>query len=322
MIVAHLDSATLARTRLAVSPLAEALNWLELTVLRTSHPVYGAPGTQARHALRDPDVALLAQVIGCRSHGSTPDLLTPTPPAGATSAVLAAQLDTVAATPADLAWRQLHDPQFSTAPLPAAVRDAAHAGTFAARAAAGLARFWRAAVADLWAALKPVLDADLAERSRALATDGMGRLLGSLHREITWTGTALLVDKPRQTQSSLADTELVLTPSALVWPYLSVQLADPGGAFLRFPVASLSTPARGPAHGLTRLLGGTRATLLHDLDVPRSTTELGRRHNLAPATVSYHLTVLHKSGLVLRNRDRHHVLYRRTDRADTLLADA
>ncbi|MEV0002240.1 helix-turn-helix domain-containing protein [Micromonospora sp. NPDC050980] len=67
------------------------------------------------------------------------------------------------------------------------------------------------------------------------------------------------------------------------------------------------------------LVGTSRADILADLDVPRSTGELSRRHHLAPATVSYHLGVLLRSGLVRRRRDRHRVLYQRSASGDGLL---
>jgi DNA-binding transcriptional ArsR family regulator len=39
---------------------------------------------------------------------------------------------------------------------------------------------------------------------------------------------------------------------------------------------------------------------------------------LAPATVSYHLSVLHGSGLVAKSRDSRSVLYRRTEVGDRM----
>lgn len=61
-----------------------------------------------------------------------------------------------------------------------------------------------------------------------------------------------------------------------------------------------------------RLIGVTRATLLTGLDEPASTTWLARRHELAPGTVSEHLKVLREAGLVVGERHRHEVRYRRT----------
>ncbi|WP_327277868.1 hypothetical protein OG609_44180 [Streptomyces sp. NBC_01224] len=68
-----------------------------------------------------------------------------------------------------------------------------------------------------------------------------------------------------------------------------------------------------------RLLGRSHATLLTDLETARTTSKLTARNNLPPATVSYHLGVLHCSGLVLRQRDRQVVRYRRSAEGDALL---
>jgi len=87
---------------------------------------------------------------------------------------------------------------------------------------------------------------------------------------------------------------------------------------------AISYPARGlgdlwqrphlsPSAALERLVGRTRATLLTALDEPASTTSLAHQHHLAPATVSEHLTVLRAAGLVVGERHRHELRYRRTD---------
>ncbi|MFG2243470.1 ArsR/SmtB family transcription factor [Streptomyces sp. NPDC048734] len=67
-----------------------------------------------------------------------------------------------------------------------------------------------------------------------------------------------------------------------------------------------------PSAEMARLLGSTRAGLLAALAQPASTAQLAARHFLSPATVSYHLGVLHRAGLVTRTRAGRSVFYRRT----------
>jgi hypothetical protein len=58
---------------------------------------------------------------------------------------------------------------------------------------------------------------------------------------------------------------------------------------------------------------------------PAAPTIAARRpndHRLAPATVSYHLGVLHDAGLVMRSRHRRLVLYRRSEQAASLLGES
>jgi DNA-binding transcriptional ArsR family regulator len=63
------------------------------------------------------------------------------------------------------------------------------------------------------------------------------------------------------------------------------------------------------------LVGATRAQILAELAAPISTREVARRLRLAPSTVSYHLQILHRSGLAHRIRRRRSVLYQRATAA-------
>ena len=60
---------------------------------------------------------------------------------------------------------------------------------------------------------------------------------------------------------------------------------------------------------LDLLLGHGRAAVLRALDRPATTTELARRLSYAPSTVSAHLDVLARAGLVDRHRVRRSVFY-------------
>ncbi|WP_202034911.1 ArsR/SmtB family transcription factor [Streptomyces albus subsp. chlorinus] len=85
-------------------------------------------------------------------------------------------------------------------------------------------------------------------------------------------------------------------------------------AFLVHPTgtgtaAALSEDADRSLEGV---IGPTRHALLAGLDVPRTTTELAALHHLSPPTVSYHLSLLHRAGLLTRTRARHRVYYQRT----------
>jgi DNA-binding transcriptional ArsR family regulator len=111
----------------------------------------------------------------------------------------------------------------------------------------------------------------------------------------------------------------VCVPAVLAWPKLSVQFCDPRDAALGYPAAGIGAGrARRVARPVDRLLGPSRAALLCDLDVPRSTAGLAARHRLAPPTVSYHLKVLQRAGLVRSRRDGKFVLYQRTEAGRTL----
>ncbi|TDC56668.1 transcriptional regulator [Jiangella ureilytica] len=333
MILVDVDSASLARVRLTPSPAYELIGWLMLAAQGRRHPVFGDPGPAARTALRDPRTALVAAVLPQAGRGYIPDLLTPQPPAGRRSRLLEAQLDAVAATPSGVVAQQL---EWCAAEreLPGEARAAVRAGTFATRVAEGMRAFWRATLADGWSALHGTLDADIRARSHRLAEYGVGDVLASLHGDLRWAGGRLEVRKPYRERLALRDDELVLAPSALRWPALSVQICAPGNAVLCYPADGVGAdgvgagaPAAGAAAGHRRrravsaLLGTTRGVLLCDLGEARSTGDLSTRHGLAPATVSHHLGVLLRAGLVHRTRDGRVVRYQRSARGDVLVGD-
>jgi DNA-binding transcriptional ArsR family regulator len=307
---AHFDADSLARVRLAVSPVAEVTAWLGLTAIGGRHAVFGDPGAAARSALADKDAALVAAVLPPPGRPAyTPDLLTPKP--GTAGEVLAEQLERIAATPAETVADQIAWTGLRTTPE---VRDAVERGTFARSAAAGLRRFWAAAIADGWSRVRSLMDADLAERARTMATHGVGAMFGSLHPALDWRAGTLSISGTWQEEFTLAGAEVVCVPAVLAWPKLAVQLCDPREAVLAYPAAGIGTRAGGAAaRAIDRLVGPTRAALLRDLDVPRSTAGLAERHHLSAPTVSYHLKVLERSGLVAARRSGRFVLYHRTE---------
>ena len=322
MIVVDVDSASLARVRLTPSPANELVGWLMLAAQGRRHPVFGDPGPAARTALRDPRTALVAAVLPPAGRGYSPDLLTPQPPAGRRAHVLEAQLDAIAATPPEVVDQQLGWCAAERA-LPDEVRAAAGAGTFAVRVAAGMRAFWRATLADGWSALHSTLDADIRARSHRLAEFGVGDVLATLHPKLRWADGRLEVRTPYRERLALRDDELVLAPSALRWPALSVQVCAPGDAVLCYPADGVGAAGASAEdrHGraVSELLGTTRGTLLCDLGEARSTGDLSARHGLAAATVSHHLGVLLRAGLVHRTRDGRVVHYQRSTRGDLLI---
>lgn len=324
MIVVDVDSASLARVRLTPSPAYELVGWLMLAAQGRRHPVFGDPGPAARTALRDPRTALVAAVLPPAGRGYIPDLLTPQPPAGRRTRVLEAQLDAVAATPPEVVDQQL-DWCSKERALPDGVRAAAAGGTFATQVAAGMRAFWRATLADGWSALHSTLDADIRARSHRLAEFGVGDVLATLHPKLRWDGGRLEVRTPYRELLALRDDELVLAPSALRWPSLSVQVCAPGDVVLCYPAAGVGTARTAgehrPVRAVSELLGSTRGLLLCDLGEARSTGDLSTRHGLATATVSHHLGVLLRAGLVHRTRDGRVVRYQRSSRGDVLVGD-
>ena len=318
VIVVDIDAASLARLRLAPSPAQELLTWLRLAANGLRHPVYGDPGAAARSALSDPDVSLVAAILP--PTGYVPDLLTPGPPRGSPASVLAGQLDVVAATDRDTVEAQVAAHRAGLGAVPPTVRAAAETGDLAPRAARGMRTFWEEALRDGWNRLRAVLEADIEARSRVWATEGIAHLFGSLHPTLRWRGDRIEICKPYDEPTRLDDADLVLAPSALGWPGLASQVVDPADAVICYPADGVGAQRRleGGQSPVDALVGHSRGRLLALLTEARSTHELSATTGLAPATVSHHLGVLLRSGLVARRRSGRRVLYQRNPRGDLL----
>lgn len=325
-----MDGAALANTRFAISPLQNTVDALWL--LQEDTPATGGGWRElVRETVRDRRLSLLASLFS-GSWDYVPDFITPQPlePEGAVED----ELHRVAAVDSGrLRWeiesmvRGHADKNVQGRPMSRAVADVLEQGerALAEGLAAELQQLWHGAIGPHWNSMRARLEADIADRGRTIARHGMSGMLSSLHPRVVWEDDHLRL-LTRFQGCVPGTTDLLLTPSVFQTDLLMV-IDTSGRAVHRQPM--LTYPAqRGPdtepaalppAHAL---LGLTRARLLTDLQSPRSTTELGERHYLATSTVSYHLGILHRAGLVTRTRARHHVLYECTPRAAGLLAGA
>lgn len=330
MLRMDLDAAALARARFAISPLHTTVDALYL--LREDAPA-GGGGWRGllMDTVRDRGLGLLAGLFA-GSWDYVPDFIKPEPRGHEDP--LHDELHAVATVDADrlryeielmVAGQPEENLKGRTAPR-ALLELLEHGeGAVAERFAAELHQVWHDAIRPQWGALRARMEADIAYRAQTVMRQGMATALGGLHPRLVWNEDHVrLITRFR---GCVPDTtRLVLAPSAFASD-LHMTVDDLPGPMHRQPL--LTYPARRgpdtgpeaspPAHAL---LGVTRARLLSDLRVPRSTSELSERHFLAASTVSYHLSILHRSGLVTRTRARHRIVYAQTDRAASLLAGA
>lgn len=187
-----------------------------------------------------------------------------------------------------------------------------------------LTSYYHVALEPLWEEVDAIVEADIAYRSTILADQGLEAVINTIDPCIQFKGSRLTFDLPGYDEvtsprgDGLAFVPSVFRRHGLVVNWLNhvPTINYPAiGADLMWAIESRS--AIGP--GLSGLMGRTRATLLADLEQPQSTTALARRHGLAPATVSRHLSVLSAAGLVTSYRRGRWVLYSRTPLAASLL---
>ncbi len=193
-----------------------------------------------------------------------------------------------------------------------------------AAVADALEAYWDLLLAPHWPRMRAVLDADVAYRGRQLANGGAAALFADLDGRLRWDGRTLHIDGHHDDLDiDVAGRGLPLTPS--LFARGTIGLVDQAlPPYLTYPARGRAELWDGPPSAaapiLAALLGGSRARLLADLDEPSSTTELARRHGLSPGSVSQHLQVLHRAGLLRRSRAGRTVFYRRSLLGDRLSA--
>jgi DNA-binding transcriptional ArsR family regulator len=203
------------------------------------------------------------------------------------------------------------------------------------RFAALLATYWEEAFEDEWRELEPRLADTVAEAGLRIASDGVYAYLTGLSPQL------LIAPRKREIRRDLPhehtveitpDAELVLVPSAFVWPHVRVNCDPPWPPGIVYPAPFLMAEARPTlpsddvVHVLRALADETRLRALKLIaDRPRSTQELAPLVGISEAGLSKHLRLLARAGLLRSRRDGYYVLYslepdRITPLSDALLA--
>jgi DNA-binding transcriptional ArsR family regulator len=238
---------------------------------------------------------------------------------------LADELAAVATSPPAMVRAEL-DTLYDGRALPSVLRPL-HADPAAQlpTVAEALRRYWEVAVLPVWPRLQAVCALDLTYRMERFAEGGLARVLADLHPELAMDSDRLRIDKPHHCHQcfDLAGAGIVVVPCAFAWPKLMVDCCGVDQPALVYPprgVAELwEEPSAEEADPLVALVGRTRAVLLANLDLPRTTTQLASELGLSPPAVSQHLKILKDTALVTARRRGRMVLYQRTRTATALL---
>jgi DNA-binding transcriptional ArsR family regulator len=319
----RLDADDVARVRFAVSPLWEVTQAVRTLVDPRQQPYHLPWLDQVRPRLDEIDLLPLTTLQPMR--GYSPDLIAPSPTHPRTT--VEEQLAQVRVTPLAHVREELGRALTNRGgqPVPAEMRSLARKPRVARdRITDALEACWHALVEPHWRRIDDLLTADIAYHSRVLAEGGLARLFPALSPVMTWTGRTLRVDTGKHPlHAATRGRGLVLQPTAFGWPHVIVisdERYQPTVVYPARGVAELWQPAAtSVSTGLARLLGRTRAMLLASVREPASTTVLARRHGLAPATVSEHLSALAAGRLVAATRVGRSVHYATTELGDALL---
>jgi DNA-binding transcriptional ArsR family regulator len=286
--------------------------------------------------------ALLEALIP-HDHPYSPDFLAPSPLKSVETMDEVAER--IAATPTDVveyhldvAFRARHAPPDLAAafggvaalerwrrPMPGVIADLLGSGApaLAAASAEAMAEYFHVVIAPEWTETLDVLLTDVNYRSARMAARGTTALFEDLGDGIRWSDGEIRLERPYQVDVDWADDGVILIPSTVHSTVVGFSAERPLVPVLTYRArgtARLWSAAPPPAQrALIDLLGATRASLLSSLDEPQSTLRLSRSLALAPATVSYHLGILHRASLVQKRPRGQSMLYERTGLGDSLL---
>ncbi|MGW6598233.1 ArsR/SmtB family transcription factor [Streptomyces sp. NPDC055036] len=180
-----------------------------------------------------------------------------------------------------------------------------------------LAVFVRVAVMPHWSAVKSELERVREVRARIAITNGIERLLDSLHPKLHWQNSVLEIHDGPDRDVRLGGRGLVLSPSFFLsgqsCVFIDREQAS-GGPVLSFRT---STERRDSWFGLVEpddsalgaLVGHTRAAALQALTNSCSTGELADRLGISLAGASKHAAVLRRAGLITTFRNRNKAIH-------------
>jgi DNA-binding transcriptional ArsR family regulator len=317
LVVLELDVADLAATRFAISPLSETTRAM-LLLGRRSPAAVNRPWVRWARAQLDRQPLRLPRAWPLIVNGLPcyPEFLVPAPAVRAPG--FDDELARLRATP-DEAVRASLRRVFGDHPWPDSATELYERPRESlAEIAAELAECHERLVRPHWERIRPVLEADIAYRAGLLADGGARSLFSDLHPDLRWSqGTLMINDTdegPPGGRVMLGPDGVVLMPSVFNWPQVSYSKATSSQTTLLYPARGTATvwqddACRVPAGAVEDLLGTARARLLDALRSPATTSALALRFGVTPSAVSQHLAVLHRGGLVDRQRSGRKVLY-------------
>ena len=244
------------------------------------------------------------------NHYWIPDTLGPTPsmnPADPLAQFEALRETDAAVAAADIARLRHLRPEAGAARMQPA--------EFLDRTCTALAGYWKAVLAPRWELVQAIVDADIEYQRRTLSREGLAAAISGMHEEVSFAAQRIRINmRTRHIETKASGQGVWFVPSVFRWPWFSVDVREAAPVIYAARGAGRVWEEDQAADGdaLAGLIGRSRAALLKELQVPRTTTVLAQRLGLSPGTVSEHLSVMVASGLLETRRDGRRVFYGRT----------
>lgn len=317
----HLSPGDIEAVRFGISPGHELAHAVRVLRRPAAHPLQWGWLRAVRDRLPRDDFALLATVVG--DDGYLPDFLTTAPRWDLTPEI---ELDELRAAPLDPMRVDLGKMvRRSTGARQQALREMQeHPARARGLIADAWAAVWDAALSPVWPQLERLLRADVAVRSRRIATAGIASMAGDLHPQVSWGGGAVRVALRRHSeQVDCRGSGLVLVPSVMSSWGCMVLTEAPAQPTLFYPArgvtAGWAREATDIASALGALLGTVRAGILLEAGTARTTSQVAADAGIAVSTASHHLTVLRGAGLIASERDGVRMLHLRTPLGEAMV---
>lgn len=322
MLRIHLTDKDLAQTRFAFSPLIELVESYRVLADPTRHHLHLPWVSGARETLRGLDLSLLGALVR-RGGQYTPDFLAPPPQEPFPE--FEVELETLKSTPphtvrAEVArlethrsWQARAIERYASEPV-AALRDLAQV----------LHRYYELVLSSYWPRLQTLAEGDVLRRTHKLAFDGPEALFSNLHPTVRYRNGAVEIDRRQRWEiDPPGGRGILLIPSVFAWPGLYVVADRPWQPTLIYGprgVRQLWTHEQSDSsEELDAALGSARASILKNLVVPYTTTEMARSLDISAGGISQHLSRLSTAGLVEAHRRGRKVYYRLTSNGESLL---
>jgi DNA-binding transcriptional ArsR family regulator len=167
-----------------------------------------------------------------------------------------------------------------------------------------------------------VVDADIELRRTVLARDGLAVAIDGMHDKLGVAANRIRVDlRGFQISARATGKGVWFVPAVFAWPWITVDCRSsaPVVCYGARGAARVWEPAiERTGDALSGLIGRSRAAILHELELPRTTTGLAVLLGLSPGTISSHLALMTESGLLTSWRKGRNVFYERSPMGTSL----